>query len=444
MSVKLTKSVIDRLESGDKEKIYWDAEIKGFGVRVTTKGKLTFIVQGRITGSGDSARISIGPYGVFTVDQARDAAREHLRTMRMGDDPRELKKHEQTLRITLQEVCDDYVARPGKLKASSQKTIKRHIATTFEAWKDKPIVSITEEMCRTRYREILTGGLRGKKGAPGQANQAFAILGALINYASRQNRRADGSPLIRYSPVAVLRDDKVRLRPRTTRVLDHKVGACWLALREWSAAAHNRDTKSSVDLIRFLFLTGLRIGEASSLRWDQIWLEDGYFHIPNPKNGNPVSMPLSLQALWLLDSRPKVEGNPFVFASWGKAGHITTPRDTMLKVSEIAGNHITPHAVRRTYTNIALRQCRIEKFRTDLLTNHITRDVTAVHYFDTTNLQWLQPEAQLIGDWLDEQALRAERQAREQNAVTPALGVRPELAVSISQAEPLALEAGHA
>lgn len=137
--------------------------------------------------------------------------------------------------------------------------------------------------------------------------------------------------------MAALRDDKVRLRPRTTRVLDHKVGACWLALRQWSVVAHNRDTKSSIDLIRFLFLTGLQIGGASSLRWDQVWLEDEYFHIPNPKNGNPVSMPLSHQGLWLLDSRPRVDGNPFVFASWGNAGHITIPRDTMQKVSEIAG-----------------------------------------------------------------------------------------------------------
>ena len=39
--------------------------------------------------------------------------------------------------------------------------------------------------------------------------------------------------------------------------------------------------------------------------------------------------------------------------------------------------------------------------------NHITRDVTAEHYFDTTNLQWLQPEAQQIADFLDQQAVIA-------------------------------------
>lgn len=404
MAAKLTKTYIDRIKPGAKDTFHWDADTKGFGLRVTPTGKMTFIVQGRVDGSNKEARITIGAFGVFTAEQARDAAREHLRNMRMGLDPRDLKKQTAALQVTLGDVCDAYVGRPGKLKPSSKSAIERHVMTTFAAWKDKPIASITEDMCKARYREMLTKGLRGKKGAPGQANQAFAVLGALINYAGRQHKRADGSPLIAHNPVASLKDDKVKLKPRTTRVLDAKVGAVWLALEQWRAVAHNRDTASSIDLVRFLFLTGLRISEASSLKWEQVHLEDGYFHLPNPKNSNPVSMPLSAQAVALLESRPRVEGNPYVFPSWGRAGHIKDPRDLMRKLSGVAGNPITPHDVRRTYTNVALRQCRIEKFRTDLLTNHITRDVTAEHYFDTTNLQWLQPEAQLIGDWLDQQA----------------------------------------
>lgn len=324
--------------------------------------------------------------------------------MRMGIDPRAARKAEEATKVTLQQVCDAYVSRPGKLKPSSADAIKRHVATTFEAWKDKPIVAITDGMCKTRYREMLTKGLRGKKGAPGQANQAFSVLGALLAYAGRQYRRTDGSPICNRGPVDALKDDRVRLKPRTSRILDHKVGAVWLALRQWRAEAYNRDTMSSVDLVRFLLLTGLRISEAASLTWGQVNLEDGYFHLPNPKNSNPVSMPLSTQAAELLKNHPKVAGNPYVFPSWGAAGHIADPRDTMEKVSKVAGSHITPHDLRRTFTNIALRSCRIEKFRTDLLTNHITRDVTAEHYFDTTNLQWLAPEAQQIGDWLDQQA----------------------------------------
>lgn len=56
-----------------------------------------------------------------------------------------------------------------------------------------------------------------------------------------------------------------------------------------------------------------------------------------------------------------------------------------------------------------------------------------MHYSDTTNLKWVQPEVQLIGDWLDERALRAERQAEVGKVVTLASGVRPELAVPASE-----------
>jgi len=404
---KLTKGYVDRIKPGSKDEFHWDTEVKGFGVRVTPTGKLTFIVQGRIEAvSAPAARITIGAYGVFTVDQARDVAREHLRSMRLGVDPRQVKKAEEVARVSLQQVSDAYVSRPGKLKASSREAIERHIRTTFGSWKDKPIASITEEMCKKRYREMLTRGLRGdrKQGSPGQANQAFSVLGALLAYAGRQYRRADGSPLCTRGPVDALKDDRVRLKPRTSRILDHKVGAVWLALGQWRAEAYNRDTMSSIDLVRFLLLTGLRISEASSLKWDQVNLEDGYFHLPNPKNSNPVSMPLATQAIEILKARPRVEKNPYVFPSWGEAGHLKDPRDLMKKVSSAAGGKVTPHDLRRTYTNVALRSCRIEKFRTDLLTNHITRDVTAEHYFDTTNLQWLAPEAQKIADWLDQQA----------------------------------------
>lgn len=408
---KLTKGYIDRITPGAKDELHWDTEVRGFGLRATPTGRITFIVQGRVGASEASARISIGPYGVFTVDQARDVAREHLRSMRMGVDPRAARKAEEVARTSLETVALAYVARPGKLKQSSQDTILRHVRTTFADWKDDPIASITEDMCRKRYRKMLTEGLRGKKGAPGQANQGFAILGALLGYAGRQHKRADGSPLCTRAPVDALKDDRVRLKPRTDRILDHKVGSVWVFLRDWRAQTLNRDTASSIDLVRILLLTGLRLGECCSLRWDQVNLEDAWFHLPNPKNGNPVKLPLSTQAVAILRDRPRVSipGSPghtpgFVFPSWSDAGHIMDPRDVMKKVSKVAGNHVTPHSLRRTWTNTSLRCCRIEKFRTDLLSNHLTRDVASAHYFDTTNLQWLAPEAQMIADWIEQQA----------------------------------------
>ena len=124
---KLTKSYVDKIVAGPKDEFHWDTDVKGFGVRVTPRGKLTFIVQGRVDGADATPRITIGPYGVFTVDQAREQAREHLRMMRRGLDPRDLRKQDAALAITLRTVADAYVGRPGKLKDSSRKVITRHV-----------------------------------------------------------------------------------------------------------------------------------------------------------------------------------------------------------------------------------------------------------------------------------------------------------------------------
>ncbi|HGK6886965.1 integrase family protein [Pseudomonas aeruginosa] len=399
---KLTKNYIDKITApADKEAFHWDDSLKGFGLRVTPTGKITYIVQGRVNGS--SPRISIGPHGVFTVDQARDVAREHLRSMRMGIDPRAVAKKEAAQRVTLRDVADGY-KRDRPLKDSSKAEIERHVTTTFEAWLKKPLRDITREMVTKRFNEIKNHGLRGNGPAPAQANQAFAVLRALFNYAIREYREPDGSPVIRDNPVDVLYKKWVPLKPRTSRVPDNKVGEVWSFLVEARKNAYNRDTWASIDVIMFMMLTGLRIGEASALTWDRVNLEEEWFHLPDPKNSNPVWIPLSSQALELLKTRPRVKGNPHVFPSWGKSGHIKDPRDFWKKVSEIAGVHLSNHAMRRTFTQIGTAQCVIEKFRIDLLTNHKTKDVTVKHYLDTQRLQWLKPETQRISDWIEQQA----------------------------------------
>ena len=399
---KLTKNYIDKITApADKEAFHWDDSLKGFGLRVTPTGKITYIVQGRVNGS--SPRISIGPHGVFTVDQARDVAREHLRSMRMGIDPRAVAKKEAAQRVTLRDVADGY-KRDRPLKDSSKAEIERHVTTTFEAWLKKPLRDITREMVTKRFNEIKTKGTTGNGPAPAQANQAFAVLRALFNYAIREYREPDGAPVLTDNPVDVLYKKWAPLKPRTSRVPDNKVGAVWSFLTKAREEAYNRDTLASIDLVMLLMLTGLRIGECSELTWDRVNLDEGWIHIPDPKNSNPVWLPLSTQAVELLKTRQRVKGSKFVFTSWGKAGHIKDPRDTMKKVSEVAGTKITPHDLRRTYTTIGIAMCKLDLHKVELLTNHVPKGVTAKHYLETNHLQYLRPETQRISDWIEQQA----------------------------------------
>lgn len=408
--VKLTKAFIDKVQPpASGYQVHWDETVKGYGLRVAPPAepgkppRRVFIVMGRV--AGKSIQFTIGAYGTYTEDAARKRAQKLLQDMREGIDPRDAKKHDAAVAVTLRDVVDAYKDRPGKLKDSSADVIERHATTTFEAWLLKPIAGITEDDVRKRYREMLTKGLRGKAGAPGQANQAFAVLRALINFASRRYRRADGSPIITHNPVGTLKDDWIQLKPRTSRVPDSKIGAVWNALEQWRGETHNRETSASIDLMRFLFLTGCRLKEAASLTWEQVNLEEGWFHLPDPKNRNPVWLPLSSQAVALLQRRRPETNGDFVFPSWSKAGHIIDPRDTRRRVSEVAGTKVTNHDLRRTYITIGVANCAVDFTKIELLTNHIPNgSVTAKHYLETSRLQYLKPETQRIADWIEQQA----------------------------------------
>ncbi len=105
-----------------------------------------------------------------------------------------------------------------------------------------------------------------------------------------------------------------------------------------------------------------------------------------------------------------------MFPSWSKTGRITDARGPLERISELAGKHLSFHDPRRSFTNYAMRECLIEKFRTDLLTGHkpSAEDVTARNYLDLEHLDWLYPEVQKIGDWIEAQG-KASAKAKAAN-----------------------------
>lgn len=419
---KLTKGYIDRIKPGQKDEFHWDTEIKGYGARVTPTGKITFIVQGRVA-STKEARITIGPYGVFTVDQARDVAREHLRSMRMGIDPRDLKRQDEAMKVSLRTVADAYFARPGMLKESTRSEMDRHIEQVFEAWKDRPIASITPAECRKRYEEMATKGLRGKGPAPTQASIALVTLRTLVNFAKDEYKRLDGSPIIEHNPVAILKKELKQSAPRTRHIERRKVGDFWHLLTESRKAPSNADALSGLDLVMFLLLTGARRNEGAMLTWDRVNIDDDdptncWWFIPDPKNKNPVTLPLSSQAVAILRSRKRVRDNPYVFTSRSKAGHIMDARAPLERFSKAIGlERLSAHDLRRTFVTLGVKACRLDLAKLELLTNHVPQGVTARHYLETSDLRDYHQEVQAIGDWIELEGRIAAAKANGENVV---------------------------
>lgn len=415
--LKLTKTNIDRVRKpGTGTVIYFDTETKGFGLRVTASGAASFIVQGTVAGQSKEARITIGTYGAWTVDDARRRAEQYKHQFEDGIDPREAKKQDAAMKVTLRDVADAYFDRPGQpLRESSKAEMNRHIDKVFAAWRDKPIASITVEDCRQRHREMCEKGVKGKP-APGQAQIALVTLRTLVNFANRRFPRTDGSPLMPVNPVKVMsQDDWKTFEPRDRRVELPDVGKAWNVLEQMRLTPKNKDALAAIDAVRFLFLTGARRGEAAALTWDRVHLEDDpvkcWWHLreEDNKTGNPVWLPLSRQAVTLLKARKPAdddkEASKYVFPSRAKSGHVEDTRAPFERICKTLGiDGLSSHDLRRTLITIGFSACGVELFKMELLTNHVPEGVTARHYLQTSRLQYLHPEIQRISDWIGQQA----------------------------------------
>lgn len=426
--VKITKDFVDKVQPPvGTAKNHWDDKDKGYGLRVSPMGKKVYIVMGRVRGVGKPVSITIGPSSM-PESKAREEARTILyEKFRRGIDPREEMKAKQVkaaeeavLQTTLGQVMESYVGRPGKLKASTAAEYRRHVEKTFAKWESLPIASITRDMVKERHAELVKGGLDGKKAAPASANAAFVTLRILIRFAMDEYRQADGTPLIRDNPVDALKHHWAKLGTRTERYIDRrKIGEVWNRLHAMRGEVQGYEALSSVDLTIFAILTGARRDEMATLMWANVNIDEEdpsncWWNITDRKQGEDLQMPLSSQAVALLQLRPRQKladgkDSPWVFPSWGKSGRIQDARAPMQTIGEIAGKHLSLHDLRRTFTNIAMRECLIEKFRTDLLTGHApaSDDVTSRSYLSLTKLDWLTPSVQTIGDWIEQQGLIA-------------------------------------
>ena len=72
----ISKRTVDGLSVDDKDAVFWDRELPGFGVRLYPSGSKVYVVQTRA--KGKSKRITLGRHGVISADQARRKAAETI------------------------------------------------------------------------------------------------------------------------------------------------------------------------------------------------------------------------------------------------------------------------------------------------------------------------------------------------------------------------------
>lgn len=478
-SVKLTKLVVDRTPlppSG--QHILRDAELMGFGLRVTAGGAKSFIVEKRV--NGRVRRYTVGRYPGITAEQARKEAQKLLGRIIAGEDPHAQRKREEVLAVTLGTTFRDFLKiRSANLKERTLYDYRRVMEVAFGDWQVRAVTSLTKDMVAKRHREL--GETRGQA----YANLAMRVLRSVLNFARAQYEDpTTGHSILLENPIARLTNTRAwyRINRRQTVIRAHQLPAWFEAVaalkagglnfkgrpifvrsegpgavfEKMSTDSSNRPigpvgalntsarrfletldvssktldvssknletmTRESLgplresleplressrlntaetvgDFLLLLLFTGLRRQEATKLRWANVDLLERTLTIPDPKNHEPLRLPLSSFVYELLSDRSSRAANEYVFPGSGVEGYFIEPRAAIQCVIETSGVEFTLHDLRRTFITVA-DSLDIPAYAIKRLVNHKMRgDVTAGYI--VSDVERLRRPMQQITDFI--------------------------------------------
>lgn len=391
MAQKLTKSFVDSVplqESG--QAFFRDSELKGFGLRVGTTGKV-YIAEGKI--KTKVIRVTIGKHGVFTAEQARLRARELLLMMAKGTNPNDLKKESKARGVTLEDALADFLAARKSLKPRTIADYKSTIDCYLSDWKNKPLVEISKDMVAKQHSKI---GERSKA----QANLAMRYIRAIFNFAAGQYENSKGEPLIPDNPVKRLSQTRAwyRIARRQTVIKAHDLASWYSAVMNIQNDLKGKNRETVRDYLLLVIFTGLRKEEAACLTWSNVDLRARTLTIPDTKNHLDHTLPLSDYISEMLARRKPDAVNEYVFPEINGEGRITTPTRIMNRVIEESGVRFTIHDLRRTFITIA-ESLDISAYALKRLLNHkMNNDITAGYII--SDVERLRAPMQKITDHL--------------------------------------------
>lgn len=359
--IRLSKRTIDAVEPRATRYEIWDADLTGFGLRVETSGRKTFLIRYRTDGGGRKATrrsMVVGQYGKVTPEEARRKARQLLGSVANGDDPaagRTAKRREMTVAELLVEYeTRGCVVQRGKrqgiamkplTKAYTMARLNHHVLPLL----GKRRVSDVRSSDIVRFVADVAAGKTAAdaknekgvrvivRGGEGAARKVVRDLSAVFTFAQR-------SEIVSDNPCEHAAVNKTDNQRKGFLTLDQvrMLGAALLALE-----AEGTNPKAT-NIARLWALTGCRRNEIAALKWREIDVDRASLIFGDSKTGFSMR-PLNQAAMTLLAGITKTAGSDYVFpAERGDGFYQGTKRvwPAAIKRANLGG--ITPHTLRHT------------------------------------------------------------------------------------------------
>jgi integrase len=281
---KVTISSIAKLQGW-----LWDAHVSGFGARRQTNGLFYYV---RYRHNGTQVVRSIGRHGPWTPDTARAKARQLLGVVAGGTDPFAQSLSGEGFATAV----DRYLERKRRsLRFGSFRDTERYLRQQAS-----PLHSLRLSQIDRRKVAALLGDVEASSG-PVARNRARSALSAFFTWAIAEGL-LDANPV---TGTAKANEGASRERVLTR----DEIVALWRGLGD--------DPFS--DIVRLLLLLGQRRDEIGELQWTEVDLVLKQITLPpsRTKNGREHTLPLSGQALAILDRQPRRNSSEFLFGERG-------------------------------------------------------------------------------------------------------------------------------
>ncbi len=363
---------------------YKDAKLKGFILRVSSAGVKSYQLKARIKG-GANLSYTIGKHGQpWTAAKARKEAEQVLSLMKLGIDPRDEAKQrkiekeqkaavalaeESKAVLTLAKAFEQWYSTDRKARESTKTLYKQVIYKHLKDWLEIPMVDITAVMVADRYNAIADV-------TESSANNTFRALRMLFNwFLVRQEDMPPEQQFLTSNPVRVLhrRDMWRQIKPRTEYITEKQ-------LPLWFEAVTVIDNQIYSDYFQFVLVTGLRLTEASKLRWEDVDFQSKIFTARDTKNCTDHTLPMTAFTAALLKRRLSAKVSDYVFPGKRAVGYFRDVRYWIGIVEQESKVKFTCHMLRKTLSNFAM-DANISDGQRKLILNHANRaDVTEHHY----------------------------------------------------------------
>ena len=174
---------MDALSAADRDVIFWDRELAGFGVRVYPSGRKVYVVQSRAGGS--PRRVNLGTHGEITATQARLRAAQVIDRIKRGEEPAVLPPQSGT---TVADLAERYMS------AHVAQNCNAHTAGIYRGSLDNHILPALGMMPLAMVESAHVAALHyNLRETPRAANRALSVLSKMLTLAAAWGMVADGA-----------------------------------------------------------------------------------------------------------------------------------------------------------------------------------------------------------------------------------------------------------